>query len=78
MVKFDEIAKSACVSQQTSAIGVANLLVLPLHSILISTPTPHPAKNSEKGARHCFYDRAPRSPVTYVTDLTDIGRYGRS
>jgi len=40
MVKFDEIAKSACVSQQTSAIGVANLLVLPLHSILILTRTP--------------------------------------
>lgn len=40
MVKFDEIAKSACVSQQTSAIRVANLLVLPLHSILILTPTP--------------------------------------
>jgi len=40
MVKFDEIAKSACVSQQTSAIGLANLLVLPLHSISILTPTP--------------------------------------
>jgi len=44
MVKFDEIAKSACVSQQTSAVGVANLLVLPLHSILMLTRTPTPPK----------------------------------